>query len=72
VTILFEFERQACLDIYTVLIASGVELSQGGHSRFTELCQCTRMGPDECGDEIASVDLEIHTSASQALRPQLE
>src|SRR5579863_9539407 len=66
VNLLFEFERQACLDIYTVLIASGIELSQNGHSRFTELCQCTRMGPEERSCDIASVDLEIHTYALDA------
>jgi hypothetical protein len=61
INMLFEFERQACLDIYSVLIASGLELSQNGHIRFTELCQCTRSHPQECGAEIASVDLEIQT-----------
>lgn len=61
VNMLFEFERQTCVDIYSVLIAAGLELSQNGHSRFTELCQCTRLHPRECGAEIASVDLEIQT-----------
>ena len=45
VNMLFEFERQACVDIYSVLIAAGLELSQSGHIRFTELCQCTRSHP---------------------------
>ena len=61
VNMLFEFERQACVDIYTVLIATGLELSQLGHVRFTELCQCTRSQQRDCGAEIASVDLEIQT-----------
>jgi hypothetical protein len=61
VNMLFEFERQACVDIYAVLIAAGIDLSQAGHIRFTELCQCTRNQPQECGTEIASVDLEIQT-----------
>jgi hypothetical protein len=39
VRLLFEFERQACVDVYSILIAAGIELSQGGHIRFTELCQ---------------------------------
>ena len=64
VTLLFEFERQACVDIYSVLIAAGVELSQAGHIRFTELCQCTRSQYRDCGAEIASVDLEIQTFAN--------
>jgi hypothetical protein len=61
VSMLFEFERQACVDIYSVLIAAGVELSPNGHMRFTELCQCTRSQQRNCGTEIASVDLEVQT-----------
>jgi hypothetical protein len=61
VTMLFEFERQACVDIYTLLIAAGLELSQTGHIRFTELCQCTRSHQADCGTEIASIDLEVQT-----------
>jgi hypothetical protein len=61
VTMLFEFERRSCVDIYSVLIAAGLELSQSGHVRFTELCQCTRNRNPDCGVEIASVDLEIQT-----------
>ena len=61
VNMLFEFERQACVDIYSVMIAAGLELSQSGHIRFTELCQCTSSHLAECGAEIASVDLEIET-----------
>lgn len=66
VSMLFEFERQACVDIYSVLIAAGIELSQSGHLRFTELCQCTRNLRNVCGSEIASVDLEIQTISAQA------
>jgi hypothetical protein len=68
VNMLFEFERQACVDIYSVLIAAGLELSQSGHIRFTELCQCTRSHQRECGTEIASIDLEIQTYPREALR----
>jgi hypothetical protein len=65
INMLFEFERQACLDIYSVLIAAGVELSQSGHVLLTELCQCTRSNRQDCGGEIASVDLEIQTYPAQ-------
>jgi hypothetical protein len=61
VNMLFEFERHSCIDIYSILIATGVELSQSGHICFTELCQCTRNRRGDCGAEIASVDLEIQT-----------
>jgi hypothetical protein len=66
VNLLFEFERRSCLDIYSVLVAAGVELSQSGHIRFTELCQCTHLRPVNCGDEIASIDLEIQTFPMEA------
>jgi len=61
IDVLFEFERRSCLEIYGILIAAGLELSQAAHLRFTELCQCTRLGNQACGEEIVSVDLEIQT-----------
>jgi len=61
INMLFEFERMCCVDMYTVLIAVGLELSQLAHLRFTELCQCTRCHFDDIGGEIVSVDLEIHS-----------
>jgi hypothetical protein len=61
ISMLFEFERQACVEIYSVMIAAGLELSQSGHIRFTELCQCTRSHMQDCNTEIASVELEIQT-----------
>jgi hypothetical protein len=68
VNMLFEFERQACVDIYSVMIAAGLELSQNGHIRFTELCQCTRNQQQDCGTEIASVDLEVQTYPVKEIR----
>jgi hypothetical protein len=67
INMLFEFERQACVEIYSVLIAAGVEMSQSGHIRFTELCQCTRSHQRACGLEIASIDLEIRTFPLEAV-----
>jgi hypothetical protein len=61
INMLFEFERNCCVDMYTVLIAAGLELSQLAHLRFTELCQCTRSHFDDIGGEIVSVDLQIHS-----------
>jgi hypothetical protein len=67
VNMLFEFERLHCVDIYTVLVAVGLELSQLGHIRFTELCQCTKSQNEDCGAEIVSVDLEIHTFPAETM-----
>jgi hypothetical protein len=68
VNMLFEFERQACVDIYSVMIAAGLELSQSGHIRITELCQCTRSNKRQCGTEIASIDLEVQTFPVERMR----
>lgn len=38
----FEFARAAGLEIYSVLIAAGLELSRDAHISMTELCQCTK------------------------------
>ncbi len=62
VTILFEFERAVCVEIYTAVIACGIELSRNGHIRMTDLCHCTRNHLSECGAQIASIELEIQTS----------
>jgi hypothetical protein len=67
VKILFEFERQACVEIYTVLAATGVELSRSGHIWLTELCQCTRDNQQDCGTEIVSVKLEIQTFSQKVV-----
>src|SRR5579885_1140730 len=62
IDLLFEFERRSCLEIYSILIASGVELSRSAHLQFTELCQCTILRREGSPNEIVSVDLEIQTS----------
>ena len=64
VDILFEFERESVLEIYSILIAAGLELSKSAHVRFTELCQCVRLGSSERSKEIVSLDLEIQTMLS--------
>ena len=69
INLLFEFERRSCVDIYSLLVAAGLELSPTGHIRFTELCECTRNHPLKCGAEIASIDLEIQTFPVEVARP---
>jgi hypothetical protein len=63
---LFEFERQQCMEIYTALIAAGLELSPLAHLRFTELCQCTRSHHEDCGGEIVSIELEIQSFSAES------
>ncbi|MDR3739436.1 MAG: hypothetical protein P4L40_10490 [Terracidiphilus sp.] len=67
VSLSFEFERRICVDIYSLLVATGVDLTRCGHFRFTELCQCTSLFPRELGHEIVSIDLEIQTVRGASL-----
>jgi hypothetical protein len=38
----FEFLRATCVEMYSVLIAAGLELSAESHHTLATLCQCTR------------------------------
>jgi hypothetical protein len=69
INMLFEFERRQCIEIYTVLVAVGLDLSQAGHMRLTELCQCTRSQNLDCGTEIVGVDMEIYPIAARPSAP---
>lgn len=64
IDMLFEFERHLCFEVYCILIAAGLELSQGAHLRLTELCLCTRFARNDCGEEIVSVELRVQTFPS--------
>jgi hypothetical protein len=55
----FEFPRAACVEMYSVLIAAGLELSRESHVLLAELCQCTRELLETKGFETASVDLRV-------------
>jgi len=68
ISMLFEFERMHCVEIYTMLIAAGLELSQLAHLHFTELCQCTKSHYGDCGGEIVSVDLEVFSFGASVQR----
>jgi hypothetical protein len=70
INFLFEFERMHCVEMYTILVAVGLDLSQLSHMRFTELCQCTRSNQEDCSAEIVSVDLEILSVPVEAAAPR--
>jgi hypothetical protein len=55
----FEFERSGCLEMYTSLVAAGLELSQNSHRRLTELCHCTRAQRMPTAGETVGVELEV-------------
>jgi hypothetical protein len=62
VILIFEFERHACLDIYSVLLSAGLELSANDYMWLNNLCRCTLDRIHACGKEIACIELKIITS----------
>lgn len=56
----FEFARAGCVEIYSVLIGCGLELSRESHLQMAELCHCTRNLMTSKAFDIARVDLVIY------------
>jgi len=55
----FEFARAVSVEVYSMLIAAGLELSRDAHISMTELCQCTRALIFTCAYDIARIRLVI-------------
>lgn len=55
----FEFARAVSLEVYSVLISAGLELSRDAHISMTELCQCTKNLLATKGFDVARVRLLI-------------
>lgn len=58
----FEFARAVSLEIYSVLIAAGLELSRDAHMSLTELYQCTRNLMPAKAFDVARVRLLVLTA----------
>jgi hypothetical protein len=39
--LIFEFPRDVCVEIYSVLVSVGLQLTASSHRLLTELCRCT-------------------------------
>ena len=55
----FEFIRAACVEMYSVLIAAGLELTAQSHMILSTLCQCTRETLEMTANDLVRVDLVI-------------
>lgn len=62
----FEFARASCVEIYSVLVAAGLELSRNSHLQLAELCHCTRNLIESHAFDIVRVDLVIYHATSKA------
>lgn len=59
----FEFIRATCVEIYSVLIAAGLELTAQSHMILSTLCQCTRETLEVTASDPVRVELVIRKAA---------
>jgi hypothetical protein len=55
----FEFVRATCVEMYSILIAAGLELSAESHRMLAALCQCTRETLEQTAGDLVRVALAI-------------
>lgn len=62
----FEFARASCVEIYSILVATGLELSRQSHIQLADLCHCTKNLIESRAFEIVRVDLAVYHTTSKA------
>jgi hypothetical protein len=60
----FEFIRATCVEMYSVLIAAGLELTAQSHMILSTLCQCTRETLETTASDPVRVELVIRKAAA--------
>jgi hypothetical protein len=58
----FEFVRAICVEMYSILIAAGLELSAESHMTLASLCQCTRETLESTAGDPVRAQLFIQTA----------
>jgi hypothetical protein len=58
----FEFVRAMCVEMYSVLIAAGLELTAQSHVMMATLCQCTRETLEATAGDPVRIELVIRKS----------
>lgn len=63
----FEFVRATCVEMYSILIAAGLELSAEAHLTMASLCQCTRETLEATAGDPVRVLLSIRKAGGKKL-----
>jgi hypothetical protein len=61
----FEFVRATCVEMYSILIAAGLELSAEAHLAMASLCQCTRETLEATAGDPVRVVLSVRRSGTK-------
>jgi hypothetical protein len=62
----FEFARATCVEMYSVLIAAGLELSAQSHRSLAALCQCTRETLESTAGDPVRAELTIRKTGESS------
>lgn len=60
----FAFVRAVCVEMYSVLIAAGLDLSVESHLALASLCQCTRETLESTAGDPVRAQLVIHAATA--------
>jgi hypothetical protein len=60
----FEFVRATCVEMYSVLIAAGLDLTAQSHIIMSTLCQCTRETLEATAGDPVRVELTIRKTGA--------
>jgi hypothetical protein len=61
----FEFVRATCVEMYSILIAAGLQLSAEAHLTLASLCQCTRETLEATAGDPVRVWLSIRRAGTK-------
>jgi hypothetical protein len=64
----FEFIRATCVEMYSVLIAAGLDLTAQSHMILSTLCQCTRETIETTASDPVRVELVIRRAEALGSR----
>lgn len=64
----FEFVRATCVEMYSVMIAAGLDLSGDSHQAMATLCQCTREMLEVTASDPVRAELTVRRGSAASLR----
>lgn len=69
-----EFPRSICMEMYGVLLTSGLRLSRNSHIKLAELCRCTYVLPLDRQRQIVMLEIEVlqRGAEEEKLSPYVE
>ncbi|WP_124848515.1 hypothetical protein [Acidipila sp. EB88] len=59
----FEFPRVHAMDVYCLLVANGIELSQEAHQQLADLCHCTQELGGEAEGTLVRINVSVYARA---------